>query len=168
VSTLATGLAASLSKTGEGNVLLVDMNVDEGVAHPFHKGKPGCGISDALEPENRAEAQVGEKLFLASITGQEASQDTAQPLPMRFNHLMPKLKASDYDYIIFDMPPVSPTNATPRMASHMDIVLLILESEKTGHHAAARATALMRESRANVAAVLNKYREHLPAALAQE
>jgi Mrp family chromosome partitioning ATPase len=168
VSTLATGLAASLSKTGEGNVLLVDMNVDEGVAHPYHKGKPGCGISDALEPENRAEAQVGEKLFLASITGQEARQDIAEPLPMRFNHLMPKLKASDYDYIIFDMPPVSPTNATPRMASHMDIVLLILESEKTGRHAAARATNLMRESRANVAAVLNKYREHLPAAMARE
>ena len=50
VSTLASGLAAALSKTGEGNVLLVDMNVDQGVAHSFYKGKPGCGISDALEP----------------------------------------------------------------------------------------------------------------------
>jgi hypothetical protein len=30
VSTLASGLAAALSKTGDGNVLLVDMNVDQG------------------------------------------------------------------------------------------------------------------------------------------
>ena len=48
VSTLASGLAAALSKTGDGNVLLVDMNVDQGVAHSFYKGKPGCGIADAL------------------------------------------------------------------------------------------------------------------------
>jgi len=27
---------------------------------------------------------------------------------------MPKLKASDYDYIIFDMPPVTQTSMTPR------------------------------------------------------
>ena len=89
-------------------------------------------------------------------------------LPTRFTHLMPKLKASDYDYIIFDMPPVTQTSATPRLASYMELALLVLESEKTRQHAAARASALMRESRANVAAVLNKYRPHVPAALSQD
>jgi Mrp family chromosome partitioning ATPase len=88
--------------------------------------------------------------------------------PSRFKTIVPKLKASDYDYIIFDMPPVSPTSITPRMASHMDIVLLVLESEKTGQHRAAKASSLMRESRANVAAVLNKCRQHVPEALSQE
>ena len=39
-TTLAGGLAASLSKTGDGNVLLVDMNVGQGVAHSFYKGQP--------------------------------------------------------------------------------------------------------------------------------
>jgi Mrp family chromosome partitioning ATPase len=81
---------------------------------------------------------------------------------------MPRLKTSDYDFIIFDMPPVSPTSATPRLAGYMDLVLLVLEAEKTSEHKAARASALMRESRANVAAVLNKYRQHVPGALAQE
>ena len=51
VSTLASSLAASLSKTGDGNVLLVDMNVEQGVAHSFYKGKPGCGLSDVLEQQ---------------------------------------------------------------------------------------------------------------------
>jgi MinD superfamily P-loop ATPase len=50
----------------------------------------------------------------------------------------------------------------------MDITLLVLESEKTGQHSAKRASALMRESRANVAAVLNKHRSHVPASMAQE
>lgn len=166
-STLASGLAAALSKTGDGNVLLVDMNVDQGVAHSFYRGKPGCGIADALEPENRAGAQVQENLYVATINN-GAKDQLMKVLPTRFNHLMPRLKASDYDYIIFDMPPVTQTSATPRLASYMDLALLVLESEKTSQHSAARASALMREARANVAAVLNKHRSHMPAALSQE
>jgi CO dehydrogenase nickel-insertion accessory protein CooC1 len=50
----------------------------------------------------------------------------------------------------------------------MDITLLVVESEKTGQQVAARASRLMRESRANVAAVLNKFRPHVPARLSQE
>ena len=167
VSTLASGLAAELSKTGDGNVLLVDVNGDQGVAHSFHKGRPGCGVGDILEPDSRAEGQVQERLFVASLQ-EGTSAELAMVLPKRFNHLVPKLKASDYDYIVFDMPPVTATSATPRLASHMDITLLVLESEKTGQHSAKRASALMRESRANVAAVLNKHRSHVPASMAQE
>ena len=167
VSTLASGLAAALSKTGDGNVLLVDMNVDQGVAHPFYKGKPGCGISEALEPENRAEAQVQENLYLATLNN-GGDDKLVRVLPTRFNQLMPRLKASDYDYIVFDMPPVTQTSATPRLASYMDLALLVIESEKTRQHSAVRASALMREARANVAAVLNKHRTHMPAGLSQE
>jgi Mrp family chromosome partitioning ATPase len=167
VSTLASGLAAELSKTGDGNVLLVDMNGDQGAAHSFYMGKPGCGVSEVLEPDGRADAQVQEKLFVASLDkGTDA--ELAMVLPKRFNYLVPKLKASDYDYIVFDMPPVSPTSPTPRLASHMDITLLVLESEKTGQKSARRATDLMREARANVATVLNKCRQHVPGALSQE
>ena len=167
VSTLASGLAAELSKTGDGNVLLVDVDGDQGSAHSFYKGKPGRGVAEVLEPDSRAEGQVQENLYVASL--QEGTRaELAMVLPKRFNHLVPKLKASDYDYIVFDMPPVTPTSATPRLASHMDITLLVLESEKTGQHLAKRASALMRESRANVAAVLNKHRSHVPASMAQE
>jgi uncharacterized protein involved in exopolysaccharide biosynthesis/Mrp family chromosome partitioning ATPase len=167
VSTLASGLAAELSKTGDGNVLLVDMNGEQGTAHSFFMGKPGCGITDVLQPDARADAQVQENLYVASLD-KGTSAELAMVLPKRFNYLVPKLKASDYDYIIFDMPPVSPTSPTPRLASHMDITLLILESEKTKQRAAAKAKELMRESRANVAAVLNKCRQHVPQALSQE
>ena len=125
-------------------MLLVDVNGDQGSAHSFHRGKPGCGVAEILEAESRAEGQVQENLYVASLQ-EGTSAELAMVLPKRFNHLVPKLKASDYDYIIFDMPPVSPTSATPRLASHMDITLLVLESEKTGQHSAARASALMRE-----------------------
>lgn len=167
VSTLASGLAAALSKTGDGNVLLVDMNVDHEVAHSFYKGKPGCGIAAVLEPEGRAEAQVQDNLYLATLNS-AGDDKVAKVLPARLNHLMPQLKASDYDYIIFDMPPVTQTSATPRLASYMDLALLVIESEKTRQHTAVRASALMRDARANVAAVLNKRRSHMPPGLSQE
>jgi polysaccharide biosynthesis transport protein len=167
VSTLASGLAATLSKTGDGNVLLVDMNGEQGLAHSFYQGKPGCGLTAALEPSGRSEALVHDKLYVASL--QDGPSDLlSKAMSPRFSHLVPKLKASDYDYIIFDMPPVLPTSATPRLASYMDIVLLVVEAEKTSQHSAARAAALMRESRANVAAVLNKYRDYVPEKLSQD
>jgi Mrp family chromosome partitioning ATPase len=167
VTTLASGLAAALSKTGEGNVLLVDMNVEQGEAHSFYKGKPGFALADVLQPDSRGHAQVEENLYLASLrTG--AKDKLAKVMPSHFMNLVPKLKASDYDYIIFDMPPVTPTSVTPRMASYMDMVLLVLESEKTGQLAASQASALMRESRGNVAAVLNKNHQYVPERLRGE
>ena len=48
VTTLAAGLAASLSELGDGNVLLVDMAVPNGVLHPFHNGKPVTTLNSAL------------------------------------------------------------------------------------------------------------------------
>ena len=75
---------------------------------------------------------------------------------------MPKLKASHYDYIIFDMPPVSQTSVTPRLAGFMDMVLLVIESEKTNQDVVKRANALLAESKANVRAVLNKTHTYVP------
>jgi Mrp family chromosome partitioning ATPase len=82
--------------------------------------------------------------------------------------LMPKLKASDYDYIIFDMPPVTQTSGTVRLAGLMDMVLLVVEAEKTNQDVVKQATKLLAESKANVSAVFNKARTYIPARLHQE
>jgi len=167
VSTLARGLASELSKTGDGNVLLVDVSGKQRAAHSCSMRKPGYGVSEVLKPGGRAEARVQERLYVARLD-EVTGVDLALVLCRRFNYLVPKLKASDYDYIIFDMPPVSPTSPTPRLASHMDLTLLVLESERTEQKAAARAKELMHEAHANVAAVLNKCRRHVPEALCKD
>ncbi len=166
VSTIAAGLAASLSETGDGNVLLVDMNFEQGAAQQFYKGKPGCGLEDALETETRSNALVEGNLYVAT----ERVGDGRLPrvVPRRFANLMPKLKASDYDYIIFDMPPVSQTSVTPRLAQLMDMVLLVIEAEKTNQDVVKQAKALLAESRANVSAVLNKTHTYVPKQLHQD
>ena len=166
VTTIAAGLAASLSETGDGNVLLVDMGLEQGAARQFRQGRPGCALPDVLENEKRNAGLVHEHLYLASAN--EAADKLPRILPSRFTHLVPKMKASDYDYIIFDMPPVSQTSVTARLAGFMDLVFLVVESEKTDREVLKRATSLLSESNANVTAILNKNRPYVPPWLHQE
>lgn len=166
VTTIATGLAASLSETGDGNVLLVDMTTGQGAAHPFFKGKLGVGLAEALGSETRDHALVQENLYAVAERGNGGL--LPRVLPRRFSNLVPKLKASDYDYIIFDMPPVSQVSITARLASFMDTVLLVIESEKTDREVVKRVTAMLAESKANVNAVLNKHRDYVPKRLSQD
>lgn len=169
VTSTAAGLAAKLSETGEGNVLLVDMNLRDGAAHPFYRGKPVCGLNELLELQKdpqREAAMVKENLYMAAAG---RNGDTLQRmLPKRFANLVPKLKASDYDYIIFDMPLITQTSVTPRLAGLMDTVLLVIEAEKTDQEIAKRASTLLEESKAHVNVVLNKTRSYVPPRLHQE
>ena len=167
VSSVASGLAASLSETGDGNVLLVDMNVEGGAAQQFYKGKLGCGVDAALEVEARKGAQIQENLYVATQP-MSAGDNLPSVLPKHLMGLIPKLRASDYDYIIFDMPPVTQTSMTPRLARLMDMVLLVIESEKTNQDVAKKVISLLGESKANVTTVLNKARSYVPHKLHQE
>ncbi len=214
VTTIASGLAASLSETGDGNVLLVDMSHPNGTAQHYVNGRPRLGLDAALETQQRSAALVQDNLYMVTEYGppasdgngvssgianaiaangaaelQEALNGTAvgenqsngeahlngsnheklpRVLPKRFTSLMPKLKASDYDYIIFDMPPISQVSITPRIAKHMDMVLLVVEAERTEIEVLKRATAFLSESKPNLAAILNKRRTHVPKLLQQE
>jgi len=166
VTTVASGLAASLSETGDGNVLLVDMNSQHGAAHHFFKGSLAWDLDDALENGKRQNALVQDNLYVVS----EPTNGDKLPrvLPKRFTNLIPKLKASDYDYIIFDMPPISQISATPRLARFMDIVLVVAESEKTDREVFHRATSLLTENKASVGVILNKRKTYVPKQLHQE
>ena len=166
VSTVASGLAASLSEIGDGNVLLVDMNLDNGAAQHFYKGKACFGLDTVLAQETKKKALFQENLYV--VNGNAESEGLSQAMPKRFTTLVPKLKASEYDYIIFDMPVVSPTSVTSHLARFMDITLLVIESEKTGREMAEQANAQLAEVGASVGVVLNKTRQYVPKRLQQE
>jgi succinoglycan biosynthesis transport protein ExoP len=164
VTTIAAGLASSLSETGDGNVLVVDLTPGQGSAQQFYKGKPVVGLEDI--GTLRDSAQIQDNLY---VVGEGLGSDKlSRILPQRFNKLLPKLKASDFDYIIFDMPPVSQISITPRLAGFMDMVLLVIESEKTDQEVVRRATALLAESNAHIGAVLNKSVTYVPERLHQD
>lgn len=140
------------------------MTKGQGSAQQFYQGKAVCGLEEVLDA--RDNAQIDGNLF---VVGEEpGSEKLSRILPQRFNKLVPKLKASNFDYIIFDMPAVSQISITPRLAGFMDMVLLVIESEKTDREMVQRATALLAESKAHVGAVLNKTKNYVPASLHQE
>jgi polysaccharide biosynthesis transport protein len=158
VTTTATGLAKCLSETGDGNVLLVDMTLGQGTTKEFYKGNPSPKLDEFLD--TRDTAMVHDKLF---VVGEEPNSDKlSRALPSRFSQLVPKLKASDFDYVIFDMPPVNQISITPRLAGFMDMVILVVESEKTDREIARQAAELLSSSKAPVGVVLNKSRNYMP------
>lgn len=164
VTTIAAGLARSFSETGEGNVLLVDMTQGQGSAQHFHKGATVVGLEQLLD--TKQSAQVQDHLYVVSENSN--SDRLAKGMPQRFNQLIPKLKASDFDYIIFDMPPVNQISVTPRLAGFMDMMLLVVESEKTDRDIALHASAMLAKSKAPVGVVLNKTKTYIPPGLHQD
>jgi uncharacterized protein involved in exopolysaccharide biosynthesis/Mrp family chromosome partitioning ATPase len=156
-STLAGGIAAALSETGDGKVLLVDMNVGRPEIHPFFRGAPASSLTEALAGEP---AQAGENLYLA--TAVPADSQNVQLVPRKFYDLMPHLKASDFDYIIFDLPPFSQTSITLPMSRFMDKVVLVAEAEKSNRDIVKRATLDLASVGTNISVVLNKVRFYTP------
>ena len=159
-STLAAGLAASLSETNDGKVLLVDVNLGPQEVHPFFKGKPAYPLNKALKPSHSI-ASAADNLYLATV-GSPNSGGPAQLGLKRFFDMMPNMKASDFDYIIFDMPPLEQTSPTWGMAAFMDKLLVVVEAEKDNRDIITRSYGKLIAERNNVAVVVNKARSYVP------
>jgi succinoglycan biosynthesis transport protein ExoP len=158
-STLAAGVAAALSETGEGKVLLVDVNATNGEVHPFFAGRPAAALATAIKPQ-AAITSAADNLYLATVT-QSSNKSTHLGLK-KFFAMVPNLKASDFDYIIFDMPPITQTSPTIGLAALMDKVLVVVEAEKTHRDVVKRGYRELVGARADVAVVLNKTRSYGP------
>jgi polysaccharide biosynthesis transport protein len=160
VSTIASGIASALSEVGDGKVLLVDMNVAHAAVHPFFEGKPAATLTDALESGGKIES-VSENLYLATAANGNGNSG-AQMFPKRFYDLMPNFQASDFDYIIFDMPPMDESTLTLAMSGYMDKTLLVVEAEKDNRDVVKRASAELLRARARLSGILNKTRSYGP------
>ena len=156
-STLAAGLAAALSETNDGKVLLVDVNLGPDQVHPFFRGRPAYTLNAALTPNGQMHA-AAENLYLASVGTPNAGP--AQLGLKKFFDLMPNLKASDFDYIIFDMPPLTQTSPTWGMSAFMDKLLLVVEAEKNNREVVKRGYRKLVSERENVSVVFNKARSY--------
>ena len=108
-STLAAGLASTLSDGIEGRVLLVDKPVSS----------------------------------------------------KRFYSMLADFKASDLDYVVFDMPSLGATSSTLPLAGFMDTVLLVVEAGKSNRDDVKRAYAQL-AAKTKVSVVFNKTKSYGP------
>ncbi|HVV01500.1 MAG TPA: hypothetical protein VHH88_09075, partial [Verrucomicrobiae bacterium] len=169
VSSLASGLAAALSRSIQGNVLLVNLNRATNTAVSFQQGEEGKDLPRFLA--DRSEGAPDEnngRTHGTNGSGGNGHPGHALAHASHFVQMVPELTASEYDYIVFDMPPITPTSTTPRLSSQMDLMLMVLESEKTRQESGVRARSLLQESKTRVKTILNKYRTYVPAGLSSD
>src|SRR5262249_25739633 len=162
-SSLAAGLAASLSETDDAKVLLVDVNLGPEEVHPFFKGKPAYSLNSALKASGEM-TSAADNLYLATV-GSRNGGGPAQLGLKKFFDMMANMKASDFDYIIFDMPPLRETSPTWVMPAFTDKLLLVVEAEKNSRDVVKRGYSKLVEERENVSVLVNKARSRIPRCL---
>jgi Mrp family chromosome partitioning ATPase len=156
VSSIAEGLAAALSESGDGRILIVDMHRGQGSTQTFFQGKPVAESPQLLNGEN-LNGGSSDQITTAAI-----GEGGNRTLPTGLKHLLPKLKASDYDYIIFDMPKISMASMSLRLSALLDLTVLVVESEKVQSDLLKRNCAMLTESGAKVGVVMNKVHKYVP------
>jgi Mrp family chromosome partitioning ATPase len=157
-STTAAGLAAALSEAGDLKVLLVDMK--PGSRGSVRSARRSCTLLEALGEKKREEALIAPNLYVASAEDGESAK--AVTSPRRFTTVVPQLNASDYDYVVFDMPVVDQISVTPRLAKYMDLTLLVVEADKAHRNAVKQAGALLLEFTPKMATVMHNAEANLP------
>ena len=174
-STLAASLAASFAEMTDGKILYVSLN--GGTPLPEQKDAHGTPAKSSVKGADRAKeafdlVEHQDNLFVASITPgkvRNGIQDGNAPgayqsfVPKQLFELMPRLRASDFEYVIFDMPPLAPTSPTLAISAFMDKVLLVVDAGKTNRDVVRRSYhEITAKANADVSTILNKTRETLP------
>lgn len=174
VTRLATGVAAALSRDVERKVLLIGLAKNNVAVSEFVKGRPAIDFSsvesshvDAIgtDLDQSESAVVSKNLHSLAVTGRNLA---GASVVQSFCDLIPKLRAADYDYIIFDLPPLSETSGAIRLASQMERTVFIVEAEKSSKEHLKRVRSLLGETRTQLSAVYNRARDGAPKILQSE
>ncbi|MGA3171435.1 MAG: Wzz/FepE/Etk N-terminal domain-containing protein [Chthoniobacteraceae bacterium] len=159
VSTIVAGLAASLSETGDDKVLLVAMHGGVAKMHHFSRGKSVGELSDVLQ-NGEDIASSTDSLFLG--TAGQGKDRTAVLSAKGFYRLASNLRDSAFDYIVFDMPPLTQSAATLAVSKSMDKVLVVVEAGISNPEALKRAFLDLAAAGANASAILNMVPQDFP------
>lgn len=162
-STIASGLAKAFSEINGAKVLLVDLSSEYPDDNPMFGKKPLHSLVSALQAARNARFKEGsQNLYLASAAARKPEAGATAFGPMHLYEILPHFRASDFDYVIFDMPPMGPTSPTLSMAGLMDKVLLVIDGEDTDRETLKWGYSELVKGRADVACVFNKARNHVP------
>ncbi len=162
-STIAAGLAKAFSEINGAKVLLVDLNSAYPDDNPMFGNKPLHSLVGALQAAKNTRFKEGsQNLYLASAAARKTDSNSTAFGPMHLYELLPHFRASEFDYVIFDMPPMAQTSPTLAMAGLMDKVLLVVDGEDTSRDTLKWGYSELVKGRADVSCVFNKAKSHAP------
>jgi len=164
VSTIASNLAATLALGDEKHVLLVDANFRDPSAHQIFGVNLSPGLGEILwndqDSKTVVQSTVIQNLFILSAG--EIEGDSTYFESQVFADLLHTLK-NDYGFVVFDSPAMSGTSSVARLASLLDGVILVTETERVRWEAAQRVKEQLDKANSNIlGVVLNKRKFHVP------
>jgi succinoglycan biosynthesis transport protein ExoP len=162
-STLAKGLASAFAEIDDSKVLYLDMNSFQNGDTDSIQVKSSNSLSeDAEDSEDADFTAAGNNLYIASVPANSKGAGSKRLATKKFYDLMPKFRASQFDYIIFDMPMLDATSPTPAMAGFMDQVILVLDAQNTDRDLLQKGYADLTRGNADVTCIFNKTRSQAP------
>jgi Mrp family chromosome partitioning ATPase len=162
-STIAAGLAKSFSEIRDAKVLLVDLSSFGPHENPIFGEIPRQSLPGALRSAQDSDFRDRpQNLYYANASSRRDEGGVSQFTPLHLHEMMPLMHASEYDYIIFDMPAITQTSPTVTMAGLMDKVLLVLDGENTSREGLKWGYSELSKGRADVSCIFNKTRSHGP------
>jgi Mrp family chromosome partitioning ATPase len=160
---VAAGLAKSFSDIKDSKVLLVDLSSFQPDQIPMAGEVPRHSLPNALRIARDSNFRDNpQNLYYANASTRREENGVTQFTPLHLHEMMPMLHASEYDYIIFDMPALAQTSPTITMAGLMDKVLLVLDAENTSREGLKWGYSELARGRADVSCIFNKSRNHGP------
>jgi len=161
----AVSFATTLSRDCRLNVLLMDANLRCPRLHEIFNIEYNQGLSDLLtkdEDKTSFLKKVGHGELYLIPCGENNSGPINLFESIRFEKML-KIMREKFDYVILDAPPVNSYAESIVIATKVDGVILVLESDKTRQQVAIRAKQEMEKAGAKVLGViLNKRKHYIP------
>jgi capsular exopolysaccharide synthesis family protein len=162
-STVASNIASFLAMSGK-RVLLVDSDLRHPVLDQHFQLENDQGLSNALiemqiKGDQRLDGQPTEipslRVLTAGILPSNPSELLQSPMAHQlFNHFR---NTKDFDYVIFDTPPLLPIADAQILASYIQVTILVADASKTPRKALARAKEVLNRTGTRILGVtLNK------------
>jgi Mrp family chromosome partitioning ATPase len=161
VSTIATGLALELSRSGDRPVLLISGGGNTSLPKIFGVNA-FAGITDVVAHPDGKTALVQRNLYF--VPAENAGKDWEGATPdQRFAEMIPFVRNGNSRFVIVDLPPVDETSLALRVGRLLDGVVLVIPSEKVNRHAALHAVDELERSGVKIlGTILNQRRQYIP------
>jgi protein-tyrosine kinase len=159
-STTAANLAVVMAQAGH-RVLLIDADMRKPTSHLFFRVPNRNGLSNLLARQDNLQDVVKTTLVenLHLITSGPIPPNPSELLgSSRMSEIITSLK-KEYDYILFDTPPIVAVTDAQVLANKVDGVLLVIYSGKTNREMAVKAMNLLDHVHARILGTVLNHRK---------
>ncbi|MBM7095669.1 MULTISPECIES: CpsD/CapB family tyrosine-protein kinase [Alteribacter] len=159
-STVIANLGVVMAQQGK-RVLLIDSDLRKPTVHFTFQLENTFGLTSVLTRAESFESAVQETAVenLEVLTSGPVPPNPSELIGSRSMELFLSQIEKDYDYILFDAPPINVVTDGQILATKTDGVVLVIRSGKTEKEAAIKAVELLKKTNSNIIGTVLNDRE---------